>query len=159
MTVGERKKRLIKDNLQKNANAMSGMKITGISVLSIIVLRLLFLLYELIYFSSVNVKISIVSALLVLPMMLVLYMVYDGNKGLAAVTVISAVIRIIYHFSSVYSDLPGDAAANIYTVILITVMAAQFILSLTITASKMCTEYSKIRQAVNMQIRIEIMKK
>ncbi len=136
------------------------MKATLLIVVAIIIARLAFLLYELIYFSSADVKISVISELLILPLMLVLYMVYDGNKGLAAVLVISAVVRIIYHFASVYPSLPADTAgATVYTVIFIAVMAMQFILSLFLMNSKLCGRFFAVRLKVNMQIRSEMMKK
>ena len=158
MNIRERKSRLIRENLQKNKNAVVGMKIAGICILAIIAARLVFLLYELIYFSSSDIKISVVFELLVLPMLLVLYMVYDGNRALSSVTLISAVVRIIYHFSSVYTTLPKTAAADAYTVIFLAVMASQFILSIILTSSKKCNEYFRIRQKVNMQIRSEMLK-
>ncbi len=159
MNVSERKKHLINENLKKSTAAQSGMRLAKISVLLIIALRLILLLYELIYFSSAEVKISVISELLVLPMMLILYMVYDGNKGLSAITLISATVRIIYHFASVYATLPEGSGANAYTAVFLIIMAAQFILSLVLTTSKMCAEYFILRQRVNMQIRSEMLKK
>ncbi len=159
MTINERKKRLIKEGLQKSEAAMSGMRTVLFSVLTVIVLRLAFLLYELIYFSSADVKISVISELLLLPLMLVLYMVYDGNRGLASVTFISAAVRIIYLFADVYSTLPKGTGANIYMAVYIAVMAVQIILSVLLTTSKRCGEYFALRQRVNMQIRNEMLKK
>ena len=156
LTVRDRKKQLVRELVHTNDTAKKGMKNASISILLIIAVRIALAIYEIAYFSLCEVKTSIVSYLLILPGILVLYMVYDGNKGLASVTMISAFIRIIYYFSSVYSLLPETGATAAYTGVYITVMLFQFVLSIFISENPKCKEYFNIMQRINFRIRGEM---
>ena len=156
LTVRDRKKQLVKELVHNNPTAAKGMKVASVSIILIIAVRIALAIYEAVFFTLSGVGISLVSNLLILPGILVLYMVYDGNKALTSVTMISAFIRIIYYFSTVYSTLPETTGTAAYTGVYITVMLFQFLTSIFISENPSCKEYCNIMQRINFRIRSEM---
>jgi hypothetical protein len=159
MTVKDRKKQLVKEMVHTSPTASSGMKLASILILLIIGLRLIHAVYEIVFFSMCDVKISIFYYLFILCEFFILYMVYDGNKGLGSVIMIAAFIRIIYYFSSVYPLLSENTGTAVFTAVYITVMLFQFVASILLSENAKCKEYFNIMQRINFKIRGEMMNK
>ena len=156
MTVRDRKKQLVQEMVHTSDKAKKGMKLTSILIMLIIAVRIIHAVYEIVFFSMSGVRGSFVSYLFILLGILTLYMVYDGNKALASVTMISAFVRIIYYFSSFYSTLPETQGTAVFTGIYITVMLFQFVASILLTENPSCKEYFNIMQRINFKIRSEM---
>ena len=152
--VKEKKRELIIERIDADSVASRGMRISRFAMLALLLLRLSLFIYELVYLPSVGLEVGVVSSLLLIPMLLILYMIYDGNKGLAGVLLISAVVRAVYLFASVYPTLPKDSAAGVYVGIYLFVMAFQFLSLVLVTAYAPCTLYFEKMQKINMDLSV-----
>ena len=152
MTVNQRKHELKKKYVDQNEILAAGRRAVLLSVLIIFFARIAFFIFELAFFAAKGITVSIISNLLILPLCLILYMIYDGNKGLAGVLAISAIVRAIYLFSAVYPTLPTDSGAGIFVGLYLFVMAFQFVAIILMTAYTPCVKYFEKMQAINMEL-------
>lgn len=153
--VNKRKRQLIKENVDQVPMAARGRKLAKLSVLSVLGLRAALLIFEIIFCAVLNIKISIWSHLLFLPFLLIMYMVYDGNKSLVYIAMISAPVRLIYHFASVLPTI-STGGINALTVVSLVVLIAQFAFSVFMSASTRCDVYFVAMQKVNLKLRSEM---
>jgi len=153
--VKARKRELINENIKLVPVAAHGAKLAGISILSIVGLRLALLLFEIIYALVIDIKISIWSHLLLLPFFLVLYMLYDGNKSFVYISLFSAPLRLVYHFAAVVPLIASKTVSPL-TVVTVVIFAAQFFISVYLSASTKCDSYFLARQKVNLKLRSEM---
>ena len=65
---------------------------------------------------------------------------------------VSAVVRALWLFASVYPTLPEGGGANIYIGIYLVVMAYQFAVTLLMTAYAPAIAYFNKMQTINMQV-------
>lgn len=152
INVKEKKKRLIIERIDSDPVAKRGMKVTRTTLLILLALRALLFLYELIYFGMVGLVVDTLSSILLIPMLIIVYMIYDGNKGVSGILLISAVVRAIYLFSTVYPTLPADTGANIYIGAYLVTMAYQFAVTLLTTAYAPANAYFAKMQSINMEL-------
>ena len=152
INIKEKKKRLIIERIDSDPVAKRGMKVTRSTLLILLLLRALLFVYELIYFGMVGLTVDTVSSLLLIPMLIIVYMIYDGNKGVSGILLISAVVRAIYLFSTVYPTLPNDGSANIYIGAYLIAMAYQFAVTLLTTAYAPANAYFTKMQSINMEL-------
>ena len=150
--VKYKKRELIKEQVDSDPIAAKGMRISKISLMLLLLLRLILFVFEIIYFNASGLEIDVISNLLLIPMLLILYMIYDGNKGLAGVLAISAIVRAVYLFASVYPTLPEDTGAGIFVGLYLFVMAFQFVSIILMTAYSPCLQYFNKMQSINMEI-------
>lgn len=155
--VNKRKKELIRENIDVVPIAKRGRRLAGVSLSVIAGLRIFLLIFELIYSAAVSYSGSVIPHVLILPYLLILYMVYDGNKSLVYIGMISAPVRLVYHFSTVLPMLPGDNITAL-TVVSLIVLFAQFILSVFMAFSTRCDVYFSGMQKVNLKLRSEMIK-
>ncbi len=154
INVRERKKELIIERIDCDPVARRGMRISRAAILALLLLRLSLFVYELVYLPSAGLEVGVISSLLLIPMLFILYMIYDGNKGLAGVLLISAVVRSVYLFASAYPTLPKDSAAGVYVGAYLFVMAFQFVSLVLVTAYAPCTKYFEKMQSINMDLSV-----
>ncbi len=157
MDIKTRKKKLINELMEKNPETRKGQKIVSTAVLTVLALRFALMLYEIIFFSVSGIGVSVISNLLLLPLAVILYMVFDGNKGIALIPVVSAVIRAAIYFSGKLEELSAVPGGNVYTAVFLSVMLLQFAISLLVTYASKCQEYFKLMQTVNFQIQKEFL--
>ena len=153
--IKKRKRELIKEGFRLVPAAKSGEKLVKISVLSILALRAALLIFEIIFSSVVGARVSLWSQLLLVPFILILYMIYDGNKGVIFISTLSAPVRILYHFSTVLPTV-AENGKTLFTVATLAVLVAQLIISVFISASAKCGTYFGVMQKVNLKLRSEI---
>lgn len=146
------KRKLIAEYIDTDPVTKRGMAVSRTTLLGLVFLRLALFIFEVIYYSIANVSLNVVSTLLLLPMLMIAYMVYDGNKGIASVLMISAVVRALWLFSSVYPTLPEGGVANVYIGIYLAVMAYQFAVTLLMTAYGPCITYFSTMQVINTRV-------
>ncbi len=154
MTVNQRKRELKAKYISTNKTLEAGRKTVLISMLLIFLARIAFFIFELIYFKRAGLRVSVISNVLLLPFCLILYMIYDGNKGLTAVPALSAIVRIIVYFS-VTHDAVSKVGGGLYTGIFIGVMVLQFLISVLIGAASKCQAYYKVTQKINLTVQKE----
>ena len=82
-------------------------------------------------------------------------MIYDGNKSLIYISVFSAPIRLVYHFSKVLPSLEVEGITAL-TVASVVVMAVQFFISVFISANNKCDAYFAAMQKINLKLRSEM---
>ena len=126
------------------------------SVLTIFFARLALFIFELAYFPAKGLSVSVLSNILLLPLFLILYMIYDGNKGIASIPALSAVVRIIVYFAATFEDV-SEAGGNLYTGIFIGVMVLQFLVSVLVSAATKCQAYFTVMQKINFQVQKEFL--
>lgn len=146
------KRKLIAERIDTDPVAKRGMTVSRITLLGLVFLRLALFVFEIIYYSIAGLTLNLASTLLLLPMLMIAYMVYDGNKGIASVLMISAVVRAVWLFSSVYPTLPRGAGANAYIGVYLAVMAYQFAVTLLMTAYAPAVAYFSKMQTINMEV-------
>lgn len=157
ITVKEKKKQLIKERIHSDPHKSRGMRALGIIASSILLSRAALFVYELAYFAYLGRSVGVISNLLLLPLLLILFMVHDGNRGLLSITAVSAVIRIIYLFSSIYPAIEGLRGVGVFVAVYAALMAAQFIASVTALSMPSTDAYSKEMQKINYELRSGLM--
>ena len=156
MTVNQKKQQMKAKYIYSNKKLEAGRKTVLFSVLTIFLARMALFIFELVYFSQKGLSVSVVSNLLLLPLFLILYMIYDGNKGISAVPAISAVVRIIVYFSTIHESVT-EVGGGVYTGILIGVLILQFFVSVLVSAASKCQAYFTVMQKINFQIQKEFL--
>lgn len=154
MTVNQRKRELKAKYIDNNPALTQGRRTVLISMLIIFFARIAFFIFELVYFSQKGLSVSVISNLLLLPLCLILYMIYDGNKGLSAVPAISAIVRIIVYFSVTHKAVLA-VGGGLYTGILIGVMVIQFLVCVLVSSASRCQAYYKVVQRINLAVQKE----
>ena len=150
--VKKKKRDMMKERIDKDAAASRGMRMSRASLLLLLLFRLILFAFETVFFAASGLPFEVVSSLLLIPMLLILYMIYDGNKGLAGILMVSAVVRVIYLFSSVYPTLPDGVGADVYLGVYLFVMAFQFAAIILMTAYAPAVAYFDKMQAINMEV-------
>ncbi len=156
VTVRERKKELVRERIHKDVQKSRGMRAVGIILIAIMLSRLALFVFELVFFGIAGKEVSVVSNLLIIPLLLIVYMVHDGNRGLMSVTAISAVVRVIYLFAAVYPSLDGVCGGTAFVTAYLTVMALQFILSVVGLSMSNIKAYCDTMREVNLELRSNI---
>ena len=156
MTVSQKKHEMKAKYIYTNKKLESGRRTVLFSVLTIFFLRLALFIFELAYFSSKGLDVSVISNVLLLPLFLILYMIYDGNKGIASIPALSAVVRIIVYFAVTFEDV-SKVGGNLYTGIFIGIMVLQFLVSVLVSAATKCQAYFTVMQKINFQIQKEFL--
>ena len=146
------KRKLIAEHIDTDPVTKRGMAVSRTTLLGLVFLRLALFIFEVIYYSIANLSLNVISTLLLLPMLMIAYMVYDGNKGISSVLMVSAVVRALWLFSLVYPTLPEGGVANVYIGIYLVVMAYQFAVTLLMTAYGPCITYFSTMQVINMEV-------
>lgn len=146
------KRKLIIEQIDTDPIAKRGMAVSRGTLLGLVFLRLALFLFEIIYYNIANLSVNVISTLLLLPMLVIVYMLYDGNKGISSVLMISAVVRSLWLFSSVYPTLPVGGGANVYIGIYLVAMVYQFAVILLMTAYAPSIAYFNKMQTINMQV-------
>lgn len=154
--VGQRKKELLREYIAESPLAARGQVLVKRLTLALALLRTALVIFDVIYLEVQSVSPSVWSNLLALPLLLILYMIYDGNKGLVYIVMISAPARMIYLFTVTVPSFTAPEV-NVYIVITILVLALQFFFAIFMSASNRCDMYFAARQKVNMKIRAEMM--
>ena len=157
MDIKARKKALIKEMLEKNPTTAVGRKLVLGAVLAVFLLRAALFVFELVFYSVNELELSVISNLLLLPLFLILYMVYDGNRGISPILAIAAVVRVAIYFSGTVETISKTPYGNAYTAVFLTVMILQFAITILISYASKCQDYFKHIQAVNFQIQKEFM--
>lgn len=157
MTVKEKKKSLIKQEIFADRTASLGMKAVSHTVLSLFLIRTALFVFELIFFSIKDIKLSVISNILLLPFFFILYMIFDGNRGIIAIPEISAVVRVIVYFSTTHKALGAVSFGGAYTGVFLACMVLQFALCILIQNLPACSLYFKKMQGINFKLQKEIM--
>ena len=153
--VKQRKRELIEENVKKSPQASSGELIARVLVLTVFILRSFLAIFEAIYSSSTGAEISVWSYVLFVPFILIIYMIYDGNKSFVYIPVISAPIRLVYHFSAVLPTISVEGVSAL-SVISVIVLSVQFFAFIIMSASSKCDVYFSAMQKINFKIRSEM---
>lgn len=146
------KRKMIAERIDTDPVARRGMAVTRGTLLGLLFLRLGLFVFEMIYYSTAELEIRVVSNLLLLPLLVLLYMIYDGNRGISTLLLISAAVRAVWLFSSVYPTLPAGGGANAYMGVYLAVMAYQFAVTLLMTAYNPSIAYFNKMQSINMEL-------
>ena len=154
--VKKRKRELIEENVKKVEMAARGELISRILILAMFMARTFLLFFEIIFTASTEAEISIWSYILFIPFALISYMVYDGNKSLVYIPMVSAPIRLIYHFTAVVPTVASESVSAL-TVISLIVLALQFFATIIMSANTKCDVYFTAMQKVNLKIRSEML--
>ena len=158
MTVNQRKRELKEKYITPNKILRDGRQAVLISVLLILFARISLFIFELVFFAAKGLSVSVISNLLLLPLCLILYMIYDGNKGITSILSISAIVRIIVYFATT-QDAVAAAGGGIYTGIFIGVMVLQFLVSVIISIPAKSQAYFKVIQKINLAVQKEFLGK
>ena len=150
--VKKKKRDMMKERIDTAPVAVRGMKVSRAALLLLLLFRLILFVFETVFFAASGLPFEVVSSLLLIPILIILYMIYDGNKGLAGVLMVSAVVRVVYLFSTLYPTLPVGTGANIYIGVYLFVMAFQFVSVILMTAYAPCVAYFNKMQAINMEV-------
>lgn len=153
ITVKDKKRELVRERVHSDPVKSKGMRALFLAVCAILLSRAALFVYELVYYSYSDIGIGVVSNLLLLPLLIILYMANDGNRGLLSVTAISAVVRIIYLFSSVYPEVEKFGGSTAFVAVYAAVMALQFIMSVLALSMPSTDAYSKEMQKINFELR------
>ncbi len=153
--IKARKRQLIAENIDSSSLAKKGRINAKISVLVILITRIAFLVFDCIYLAVINADNNIWLQLLILPLIILLYMIYDGNKAMSYIIMISAAARMIYHFTTIIPALPTEGI-TFYTIIYLIVFEIQFALAVFLSASPKCDIYFTAMQKINIKIRSEM---
>ena len=155
--VKARKRKLITENINRNPKAEAARRQVAAFFLITVLTRLALTAYKIIYLSASGIVMGkAADILLFLGCAVVLYMVTDGNRGLAWVTAISAVVWGIYCFTTLSPLLADKPGAVAFVAIFITVMAVQFILSVIMATLPMYDTYFSQMMKINLTIRGEM---
>ena len=152
MDVKHVKRKMIAERIDTDPVAKRGMAVTRGTLLGLLFLRLGLFVFEMIYYSTAELEIRVISNLLLLPLLVLLYMIYDGNRGVAPILLVSALVRAVWLFSSVYPTLPASGGANAYMGVYLAVMAYQFAVTLLMTAYNPSIVYFNKMQSINMEL-------
>lgn len=158
MDVKQRKKQLINERVFKNAAVMRGRRAVSRCVLAIFFLRLVLFILDVSLLPARGIKAGVASHIFSALLLIVLYMIFDGNKGLSAVLSISAIVRAIVYFSGIHPEVIG-AGLGVYTGIFLAVMLLQFLISVLISSATVAQPYFKEMQEINLQLRKEMIGK
>lgn len=150
-----RKRELIEENVKKVPMAARGELLARIFILSMFFARSFLLLFEIIYTASSETVISVWSHVLFIPFILVIYMIYDGNKSFVYIPLVSAPVRLIYHFTAVLPTVTAEGVSAL-TIITLIVLALQFFASIVMSVNTRCDVYFTARQKVNIKLRSEM---
>lgn len=153
--VKKRKRELILQNVKRVPLAAKGEKLARILIILMFFLRGALLLFEIIFSSLTETKISVWSHLLFIPFMFIIYMIYDGNKPLVYIPMVSAPGRLIYHFTAVVPTIASESLTAL-TVISVIILGAQFFFCIFMSASTRCDVYFTAMQKVNIKLRSEM---
>ena len=154
--IKKRKRELIKKNIKSVPLVAGGEKITRVLVIIMLLLRAALLLFEIIYSSVTGTETSIWSHLLFIPFVIVVFMMYDGNKAFVYIPMISAPIRLVYHFSAVLPVILPEGGISAVTIFSLIVLASQFFFSIVLSASTKCDVYFSTMQKINLKLRSEM---
>ena len=158
MDIKQRKKQLINEKVFKNAAINRGRRAVSRSVLAIFLLRLVLFILDVALLPTREIKVGALSHIFSVLLLLVLYMIFDGNKGLSALLSISAIVRVIVYFSGIHPEVIG-AGLGVYTGIFLAVMLLQFLISVLISSATVAQPYFKVMQEINLQLRKEMIGK
>ena len=158
MDVKQRKKQLINERVFKNAAVNRGRRAVSRSVLAIFFLRLVLFILDVSLLPARGIATGVASHIFSALLLIVLYMIFDGNKGLSAVLSISAIVRAIVYFSGIHPEVIG-AGLGVYTGIFLAVMLMQFLISVLISSATVAQPYFKAMQEINLQLRKEMIGK
>ena len=158
MDVKQRKKQLINERVFKNAAVNRGRQAVSRSVLAIFCLRLVLFILDVSLLPTKEITVGIGSHIFSALLLIVLYMIFDGNKGLSAVVSISAIVRVIVYFSGIHPEVT-EAGLGVYTGVFLAVMLLQFLISVLISSASATQSYFKVMQEINLQLRKEMIGK
>ncbi len=157
VTVKDKKRQLIRERIHPDDKKYAGMRALHIITLIILLSRLALFIYEMVFYSVNDLKIEVLSNILLLPLLIILFMVKDGNRGLIGICSVSAIVRMIYLFVSVYPDTEAAAGAAAFVAVYAVIMAVQFTASVLALSMPSADAYSKEMQKINMELRVLIM--
>ena len=158
MDVKQRKKQLISERVFKCAAVNRGRRAVSGAVLAIFLLRLVLFILDVALLPTGGIAVWIGSHIFSALILLILYMIFDGNKGLSSLLSISAIVRVIVYFSGIHPEVT-EAGLGIYTGVLLAVMLLQFLISVLISSASLTQSYFKVMQEINLQLRKEMIGK
>lgn len=159
VTLRDKKKELIKKRIHSDEKKSNGMRAAGIILAALMLTRVALFVYELIFSALAGLSINVISNLLLLPLLILVYMVHDGNRGLIGVCAASAIVRIIYLFTSVYPTLEGVSGGTAFLCVYLAVMALQFIMSTVVLSMPSIALYCEEMRKINYELRSHIVTK
>lgn len=158
MDIKQRKKQLINERVLKSAATNRGRRAVSRSVIAIFLLRLVLFILDVALLPTEGIRVGAVSHIFSALLLLVLYMIFDGNKGLTSLISISAIVRVIVYFSGIHHEVIR-AGLGVYTGVFIAVMLLQFLISVLISSATVAQGYFKVMQEINLQLRKEMIGK
>ncbi|MBR5242504.1 MAG: hypothetical protein IKV20_05135 [Clostridia bacterium] len=158
MDIKQRKKQLINERVFKSAAVNRGRRAVSRSVLAIFFLRLVLFILDVSLLPTRGIKVGAVSHIFSAILLLVLYMIFDGNRGLTSLLSISAIVRVIVYFSGIHPEVI-EAGLGAYTGVFLAVMLLQFLISVLISSATVSQSYFKVMQEINLQLRKEMIGK
>lgn len=158
MDIKQRKKQLINERVFKCEAVNRGRRAVSRSVLAIFLLRLVLFILDVSLLPTRGITVGVASHIFSALLLLVLYMIFDGNKGLSSLLSISAIVRAIVYFSGIHPTVT-EAGLGVYTGIFLAVMLLQFLISVLISSATVAQPYFKVMQQINLQLRKEMIGK
>lgn len=158
MDIKQRKKQLINERVFKCEAVNRGRRAVSRSVIAIFLLRLVLFILDVALLPAKGIRVGAVSHIFSALLILVLYMIFDGNKGLSAIPAISAIVRALIYFSGIHPEVM-EAGLGVYTGVFIAVMLLQFLISVLISSATVAQGYFKVMQEINLQLRKEMIGK
>ena len=158
MDIKQRKKQLINERVFKCEAVNRGRRAVSRSVIAIFLLRLVLFILDVALLPTKGIRVGAVSHIFSALLLLVLYMIFDGNKGLTSLISISAIVRVIVYFSGIHTEVIR-AGLGVYTGVFIAVMLLQFLISVLISSATVAQGYFKVMQEINLQLRKEMIGK
>lgn len=155
-TVKLRKRELLTEYIKKNKTARVGSYFSKICLLMIFIPRLLITVFQTVFFSIVLPGLYLWIPFTLLPLLLIIYIISDGSKALSYLTLSSAVIFMIIHFSLVYHTIEKSMLNEVYTVAFFITFMLQFFASLTIIIDQRCDAFFTAKQRINIKAHGEI---
>ena len=148
----ERKTELLIEYLKQNKRAVRGQKIVNLSLLTILILRVALLLFEIPVFIIQGKPVNLTVIILFVPLLIVLHVIAGGAKGFTYVTLVSSTARLIAYFALVYKNMPQDSLTDAYTFVLFGVLMFQFFISLFLLISYECDAYFTALQRITIKV-------
>ena len=142
----------MREHLRENPTARSGFLLLRSSMLLLLALRLAFTVFEAIYFIIAGTPINLFGTAFLLPFLLIIYIIYNGQKLFGYFLLGGSVIRLIFFYATVYEKLPAAPLREVYSVTLFAVLIIQFILSLLYIFNSRCDSYFIAYHRINLRV-------
>ena len=151
----KRKSELVAKYINCNKNAAIGKRRVIFSLRALFILKFALAVFEIPTFIILRAPLNILSVTLLIPLLPVMDLIRNGDKGFTYVILTSSVLRLIFYFVTAFGSLPNHSLTDIYSIILPTVLLIQFCISLFLIVNFDCDTYFSAVQRIKIKVHAE----